>query len=82
MKIDYDRLVFTNSYLAGKMKERGVRDLNNLRGKNAYEQKHIDFARSVLKSVSNYKEMTQELSTEAEKRQLMENREEANIGRI
>lgn len=70
------------TYLEGKMEERGVRNLENLKGKNAYEQKHIDFARSVLQSVSNYKEMTQEPTTEAEKRQLMENREEAILREV
>ena len=44
----------TDAYLAKKMKERNAASLDQLRGKNAYEQRRIDYAKKVLSSVKDY----------------------------
>ncbi len=70
-----------NLYLAEKMRKKHVNSPEELVGKNAYEQSHIDFAKKVLETVRKYNERTAEPTNEAEKedirakddRQLIEN---------
>ena len=58
------------TYLAGKMKERKVKSLEDLTGKNDYEQSHIDFAKKVLKTVQNFRDRSAEPKSEAEKEKM------------
>ena len=44
----------TQEYLDKKMKEKKVTSLDQLVGKNEYEQKRIDYARKVMKGVEEY----------------------------
>ncbi len=55
------------TYLEAKRKERRAGSIDELTGKNEYEQKHIDFAKKVLKTVENYRKQTEEPTTEEEK---------------
>lgn len=44
----------TKEYLEKKMKEKKVNSLDQLRGKNAYEQKRIDYAKKLMDNVKEY----------------------------
>ena len=44
----------TEAYLQKKMQEKGVQSLDQLRGKSAYEQKRIDYAKKVMENVKEY----------------------------
>ena len=58
-------------YLQYKLDHSKVRpkpqSLDELRGKNEYEQKHIDYARDILKTVNDYRQSQARPETEAEK---------------
>ncbi len=59
------------TYLYGKMGERGAESLETLRGKNAYEQRHIDYAKQVVATVDEYEKKLGGGSTEAEREDRM-----------
>lgn len=66
-----DMATKATTYLLGKMEERRVNSIEELRGKNTYEQQHIDFAKKVLKAVDEYYKQTAEPENEAEKEEMM-----------
>ena len=75
-----------NEYLVGKMKERGVTTLEALTGKNDYEQKRIDYAMDVRKTVNEFntmmsgpasKDEVDDLQANKQRRQLEDNRKAA-----
>ena len=54
--------------------------IEKLRGKNDYEQKHIDYARDILKAVSDFEKlMTSHPETEAEKENLQANQQRREL---
>lgn len=59
----------TQEYLDKKMKEKKVTSLDQLVGKNEYEQKRIDYARKVMKGVEEYDQIAkpQKAEDQAEK---------------
>lgn len=56
-----------NRYLSGKMEARHADSLENLRGKNAYEQARIDYAKKLLNAVQLYDKVRKGPQTEEEK---------------
>ena len=53
--------------------------IEELRGKNEYEQKHIDFAKNILQTVSNYQKSLSRPETEDEKANLQANQERREL---
>lgn len=68
-----------NEYLKFKMKERGAKSLDKLKGKNTYEQKHIDYAKKMLKFVEEYNEHLDGPKNDRERQETMANYEKRNI---
>ena len=66
-----------DAYLAMKMSERKSKDLKTLKGKNPYEQKHIDYAKNIRRIVGEYKAKTADPKNEAEKQASMEKADRA-----
>lgn len=66
-----------DAYLAMKMSERKAKDLKTLKGKNPYEQKHIDYAKNIRRIVGEYKAKTADPKNEAEKQASMEKADRA-----
>ena len=67
-----------NEYLEFKMKERGVKSLDKLKGKNKYEQKHIDYAKKMLKFVEEYNAHLDGPKNDRERQETMANYEKRN----
>ncbi|MBQ6292615.1 MAG: hypothetical protein IJK77_01905 [Lachnospiraceae bacterium] len=53
--------------------------IEKLRGKNDYEQKHIDFAKNILQTVSNYQKSLSRPETEEERANLQANQERREL---
>ncbi len=53
--------------------------IEELRGKNDYEQKHIDFAKNILQTVSNYQKSLSRPETEEERANLQANQERREL---
>ena len=73
----------TTDYLAKKMEERGAETLNDLQGKNPYEQKRIDYAKKLLAVTDEYLELRDkplDAEEQIERRRLLEQR--SLLGRI
>ncbi|MBO4863663.1 MAG: hypothetical protein J5517_04820 [Eubacterium sp.] len=68
-----------DAYLEYKMKEKGVKSLDELRGKNKYEQKHIDYAKKMLKFVEEYNSHLDGPKNDRERQETMANYEKRNI---
>ena len=73
-----------DAYLQYKFEHTKVRprpkNMEELRGKNDYEQKHIDYARDILKAVSDFEKlMTSHPETEAEKENLQANQQRREL---
>ena len=73
-----------DAYLQYKFEHTKVRPrpktMDELRGKNDYEQKHIDYARDILKAVSDFEKlMTSHPETEAEKENLQANQQRREL---
>ena len=57
------------------MKERKAATLKDLRGKNDYEQKHIDYAKKVLDTVREYREKSAAPETAEAQAQMSQRRD-------
>ena len=77
-----------NAYLTYKLKNTKVRprpkDITELRGKNDYEQSHIDYAKNILKTVHEYRKTysridEENLQANQEHRELETRREERKL---
>ena len=71
------------AYLQYKLEHTKVRprpqNIEELRGKNDYEQKHIDFAKNILQTVSNYQKSLSRPETEEERANLQANQERREL---
>ena len=71
-----------NDYLDYKMKDKKVGSLDKLKGKNSYEQKHIDYAKKILSFVDRFNEQLDGPSNDRERQETMNNYEQRNIDHI
>lgn len=83
--------VFTNlkseilTYLRKKTRQRGLDEKGNIKGKNEYEQKRIDYAKEMLKTVKEYEKIRKKPSAAAEiaeERKLIESRKQREKQKI
>ncbi len=79
-KAAFDKLITkADAYLAYKMDEKGVSSLEKLKGKNKYEQKHIDYAKQMLKYANEFKAHLAGPKTDLEKQEAMVNSEKRDF---
>ena len=64
------------------MKDKKVGSLDKLKGKNSYEQKHIDYAKKILSFVDRFNEQLDGPSNDRERQETMNNYEQRNIDHI
>ena len=69
-------------YLEFKMKDRKAKSLDKLKGKNSYEQKHIDYAKKVIEFVETYNRHLDGPSNDRERQDAMNNYDQRNAEHI
>ena len=72
----------TDSYLQHKMADRKVSGLSALTGKNAYEQKHIDYAKDLKKISDEFNKSFSRPATEEEQADRDANLQRTELDRI
>ncbi len=70
------------AYLQYKMKDKRVKSLDQLVGKNPYEQKHIDYAKQMIKFADDYFAQLEGPSNDREREETMANYEKRTIDQL